>query len=117
MIRLGPGGVALAGLAVLAALGMGLARFAAHHYDRGFAARGAEMQAALDAAQARLDALADLARDRAQALARAETETQTLMEALSDEADLDPDGIRLSADSVRRLNAVAGQPAPAPAPR
>lgn len=117
MIRLGPGGVAVLGVAVLAALGIGAMRFAAHHYERGYAARSAEVQAALDQAQAKLDAVAEVARARAVALAAAETETQSLLEALADEADLDPHGIRLSVDSVRRLNAVAGHTPPRPAPR
>lgn len=107
------------GLIGVAALSVAYAlrSHAAHHYERGYAARSAEVQAALDQAQAKLDAVAEVARARAVALAAAETETQSLLEALANEADLDPDGIRLSADSVRRLNAVAGHPPPRPAPR
>jgi uncharacterized protein YlxW (UPF0749 family) len=116
MIRLTPAGLAVLGVVVMAALGFGLKAFADLHHDRGYAegyaTRDAEAEAALAEAQAKIDRLAAMAQDRARDLAEAEAHTATLLEELADEAARDPDGIRLSADSVRRLNAVAGLGSP-----
>lgn len=112
MIRLGPGLSAVLGIALIAAVGFGLMTYGnARHaagYTEGYATRDAEAEAARAAAQAKIDALAAQARDAARDLEEAEAHTATLLEELANAARDDPDGFRLSADSVRRLNAVSG---------
>ncbi|MDG3040425.1 hypothetical protein [Roseicyclus marinus] len=115
-MRLGPGALALLFVAGIGAVGFSLRAFATHHYDRGYSARSAETDAALAQAQAKIDSLATQARNVARDLEEAEALTASLFEELADEADRDPDGIRLSAESVRRLNAVAGGAADPVAP-
>jgi hypothetical protein len=102
VIRLGAGGTALLGVAVSASIGLGLAWLSGHHFDRGYAAREAELHAVRQAIERELQRQAQISRQAAEAIRIAEnTRDRAIQEDLdalpshARELRLDPDALRL----------------------